>query len=245
MSYLYTGFLSTTPHYFRVSDRVSPSIRNHSSLLCSLSSTRRSFVTTLPSVLQMANRSYPPYSPTPTSVNQAVQLLDSVYGPVTSNDFPLPMRPNEAGPCNDEEQRRYLWTDAFAVMAYQSLAEYHHAQSSIEKSKIYQNAVDKLISVVHDCLGKPRSVKEEDGMTPCEISPTGYVGLRIGKVRYWFVLDISKSIYTLNTLIHVQYDLLFSKQVESRKVTDYGMMYDGMYGIMLISGYFHWHGQVM
>ena len=125
------------------------------------------------------------YSPTPTSVNQAVQLLDSVYGPVTSNDFPLPMRPYEAGPCKDKDQRRYLWTDAFAVMAYQSLAEYYNAQSSIEEAKIYQTAVDKLINVVHSCLGKPRSVKEEDGMTPCEISPSKYVGLRIGKVRVY------------------------------------------------------------
>jgi len=172
--------LSASSRY-QVLSLVSSSIRNHSSLLCPLSSTRRSFIAnTLPTLHMATSR----YSPTPTSVNQAVQLLDSVYGPVTSNDFPLPMRPYEAGPCKDKEQRRYLWTDAFAVMAYQSLAEYYNAQSSIEEAKIYQTAVDKLINVVHNCLGKPRSVKEKDGMTPCEISPTGYVGLRIGKVVY-------------------------------------------------------------
>ena len=150
--------LSASSRY-QVLSLVSSTIRNHSSLLCPLSSTRRSFIANTLPTLQMATARY--YSPTPTSVNQAVQLLDSVYGPVTSNDFPLPMRPYEAGPCKDKEQRRYLWTDAFAVMAYQSLAEYYIAQSNIEEAKIYQTAVDKLINVVHDCLGKPRSVKQQ------------------------------------------------------------------------------------
>ena len=119
-----------------------------------------------------------------------------------SADFPLPMRSNEAGPCPcvwgtstaQRQQHRYLWTDAFAVLAYQTLAEHY----TDEKSRVYSDAVDKLIQVVHECLGKPRSERDEDKMTPSEISLSGYVGLRIGKV-------------------------------ESRKVTDYGMHYDGMY----------------
>ena len=52
-----------------------------------------------------------------------------------------------------------------------------------EKAKLYEVAVEKLISVVHECLGKPRSSREEDSMRKCEISPTGYVGLCIGKVE--------------------------------------------------------------
>ena len=154
--------LSASSRY-QVLSLVSSTIRNHSSLLCSLSSTRRSFIANTLPTLQMATTSR--YSPTPTSVNQAVQLLDSVYGPVTSNDFPLPMRPYEAGPCKDKEQRRYLWTDAFAVMAYQSLAEYYNAQSNIDEAKIYQTAVDKLINVVHSCLGKPRSENNNNNTT--------------------------------------------------------------------------------
>ena len=93
---------------------------------------------------------------------------------------------------------RYLWTDAFALLSYQSLSEYYIQNNDKEKAKLYEVAVEKLISVVHECLGKPRSSREEDGMRKCEISPTGYVGLRIGKV-------------------------------ETKKVTDFGMEYDGQY----------------
>ena len=75
------------------------------------------------------------------------------------------MRSYEAGPCKDKDQRRYLWTDAFAVMAYQSLAEYYNAQSYMEEAKIYQTAVDKLINVVHSCLGKPRSENNNNNTT--------------------------------------------------------------------------------
>ena len=59
----------------------------------------------------------------------ALALLDVVYGRVDGNDFlnyfPLPLETYEAGPCIINGQRRYLWTDAFAVMAYQTLAEYY------------------------------------------------------------------------------------------------------------------------
>lgn len=166
------------------------------------------------------------------SLSQPIQsaelLLQSVYGPVTSPSFPLPMPPQEAGLCADGYQRRYLWTDAFGVMAYTSLAEYYYdnkksqshtcrvQQQQEQQARNYQQAADKLIQVVHECLGRPRSNRPEDAMRPITSDgndhpdksssscPTGttteqnYVGLRIGKEN-------------------------------SRKVTDHGMKYDGMY----------------
>lgn len=140
------------------------------------------------------------------SVELAISLLNSVYGPIDSPEFPLPMSDADAGPCytfasydNHQRQqhgnhpphlpqRRYLWTDAFGVLAYQSLAEYYsNTGNNRKQTEMYNHAVEKLICVVHECLGKPRSDKEEDAMTECDISPTGYVGLRIGKVRFALV----------------------------------------------------------
>jgi hypothetical protein len=108
------------------------------------------------------------------------------------------MPSDEAGLCCDGYQRRYLWTDAFGVMAYISLAEQAKENGNTRQKQKYQQAADKLITVVQDCLGKPRSNNENDQMQPDVTSPTGYVGLRIGKAS-------------------------------SRKVTDYGMQYDGQY----------------
>jgi hypothetical protein len=129
----------------------------------------------------------------------AISLLDTVYGPVDHPKFPKPMPADEAGLCADGHQRRYLWTDAFGVLAYVSLAEQleqqHDQQQDAQK---YRQAADKLIDTVHQCLGKPRSHKAEHAMQVDPESPTGFVGLRIGKVQ-------------------------------SRQVTDYGMQYDGQY----------------
>ena len=144
-------------------------------------------------------------------MKNAIKLLDSVYGPIDSPSFPLPMPSDEAGLCSDGIQRRYLWTDAFGVLCYTSLANRcccsenyigkGEEEEEEEASKKYHEAANKLIDVVHSCLGTPRSTtkkKEDDDMTKCKISPTGYVGLRIGKVH-------------------------------TRKITDYGMTYDGQY----------------
>lgn len=126
-------------------------------------------------------------------------MLNSVYGEVGSSaDFPLPMPADEAGLCADGNQRRYLWTDAFGVLAYTSLAQYYESQGRLDEAQQYKHAADTLIQVVHKCLGSPRSKKRDDLMTKDTSSPTGHVGLRIGKVH-------------------------------SRKVTDYGMSYDGQY----------------
>ena len=88
------------------------------------------------------------YSPTEKSVDQALHLLNSVYGPANSPDYPRSMRSSEAGPCHCQAQHRYLWTDAFAVLAYQTLSEYYSTQeNSDQEAKVYQDAVGKLISV--------------------------------------------------------------------------------------------------
>ena len=141
------------------------------------------------------------------SVETAVALLDSVYGPINHENFPLPMPASEAGLCADGYQRRYLWTDAFGVLAYTSLADFYENEKNDDdddgmdhnnKSKMYRQAADRLIATVHQTLGRPRSNHPDDEMKVDATSPTGFVGLRIGKVL-------------------------------SRKVTDYGMQYDGMY----------------
>ena len=114
-------------------------------------------------------------------VGYALDLLDEVYGEdPDAADFPLPLRSPEAGPCRSG-QRRYLWTDAFAVMAYKSLSERYTNQEEVEKARMYDLAAEKLIAAVHDGLGQPRNSNAK-GMKQCDISPTGYVGLRAGKV---------------------------------------------------------------
>lgn len=132
------------------------------------------------------------------SLNDPIQLLDYVYGPIHSPNFPKPMPSSEAGPCADGKQHRYLWTDAFAVLTYLSIADRYKKEGNSSLAKDYTQAANTLIDVVHQCLGKPRSDKISDAMALDPSSPTGYVGLRIGKVL-------------------------------TRKETDFGMAYDGMY----------------
>jgi hypothetical protein len=117
-------------------------------------------------------------------MEMAVSLLDSVYGQVDAPGFPLPMASDEAGPCADG-QRRYLWTDAFGVLALQSIADTLDGDGQTDEAKKFKKAVNTLIDTVHRCLGKPRSEfpSPEDAMLRSEGSPTGHVGLRIGKVR--------------------------------------------------------------
>ena len=111
----------------------------------------------------------------------ALALLRVVYGEVDSADFPLPLETYEAGPCKNG-QRRYLFTDAFAVLAYQTLAEWYTTKEDVQRANVYHRAVERLIAAVHDSLGKPRNRGPASKMQECAISPTGYVGLRTGKV---------------------------------------------------------------
>lgn len=130
--------------------------------------------------------------------DKSLSLLESVYGQVDSETFPKPMPPDEAGLCVDGTQRRYLWTDAFGVLAYTSIADQYEANQMSQEAARYRRASDKLIETVHKCLGSPRSNEKADQMMIDTSSPTGHVGLRIGKVQ-------------------------------TKKVTDCGMTYDGMY----------------
>lgn len=125
-------------------------------------------------------------------------LLNSVYGSVQSPDFPLPMLPEEAGLCADGKQRRYLWTDAFAVLSYISISDSYDKEGNHTDAEKFRQAAMVLIDVVHRCLGSPRSGRDADAMVLDMSTPGGFVGLRIGKVV-------------------------------SKKNTDPGMLYDGMY----------------
>lgn len=138
-----------------------------------------------------------------SAMDASISLLDSVYGPVDSPVFPLPLPADEAGLCSDRHQRRYLWTDAFGVLSYISIAKRYETDNKPEEAQKYTQAANILIDVVHECLGKPRSSSPVDAMSPSTISPTGYVGLRIGKVdtrqatdygmhydgQYWHYID--------------------------------------------------------
>ena len=60
-----------------------------------------------------------------------------------------------------------------------------------DKANTYRRACDKLVKTVHECLGSPRSNDKDDAMkidlSPS--SPTGHVGLRIGKLHSTKVTD--------------------------------------------------------
>ena len=85
--------------------------------------------------------------------------------------------------CNDGYQRRYLWTDAFAILTYTSIAEMYEKNGDKDRAEMHRRACDKLVQTVHACLGSPRSKDSDDAMKVDTTSPTGHVGLRIGKVN--------------------------------------------------------------
>ncbi|CEM34200.1 unnamed protein product [Vitrella brassicaformis CCMP3155] len=127
------------------------------------------------------------------------RIMDSVYGPLT-DAFPSPMPKTEAGPTSQGSQRRYLWTDAFAVCNYVSLAHRAGQEGDGQLRAMYLTMAARLIDTVHASLGTPRS--EEYPMIPSEHnSPSGFKGLRIGKVdpntdpgmradgMYWHYVD--------------------------------------------------------
>ena len=108
--------------------------------------------------------------------SEAEKLLVDLYGDPGGKDvFPKPMPEGEAGDCANGD-RRYLWTDAFGVLAYVSLAK-------ATNNPQFVTAAQRLVDAVHEGLGKPRSAQFP--MTPDlkGLSPSGYVGLRIGKER--------------------------------------------------------------
>ncbi|KAL7503978.1 hypothetical protein ACHAXN_001679 [Cyclotella atomus] len=191
----------------------------------SLAISRRSLLIT---TMAVSSSSLLP-APFDKGLQQAITLLDSIYSPVDSSDFPLPMSPEEAGPCkctsNATPQRRYLWTDAFAVLAYQTISNIYSAGGHVQEANIYKDAADKLIDTVHNCLGKPRSGREEDAMKPCKMSPTGYVGMRIGKVESQIDTDygmrcdgqyfhyIDKWLFALSRTGHIEDGLRIAKSI--------------------------------
>jgi len=101
----------------------------------------------------------------------AIALMDAVYGPFNpAKHTAATWHPNPLA----DNKSRYLWTDAFGVCNYITLAcetgEGH-----------YLDQADALIHAVHNTLGKDRSLNHRlDDAT--EERPTKG-GLRIGKVH--------------------------------------------------------------
>lgn len=140
-------------------------------------------------------------------IGPALELLEGVYGRVDAPGFPRALPEHEAGSCANGD-RRYLWTDAFAVLALVSIADALEGQTSGAPSEFgppetYRRAADALIEAVHTGLGRPRSPSPADAMRPDSRSPTGFAGLRVGKPQsaprtdagmaldgqYWHYLD--------------------------------------------------------
>ncbi|KAK3279286.1 hypothetical protein CYMTET_12825 [Cymbomonas tetramitiformis] len=133
-------------------------------------------------------------------------IMQEVYGVwsvenVASHQFPKPLPKREAGE-GILEQRRYLWTDAFGVLNYVTLARL--ACDAPARRAAYLASAHALIVSVHTTLGNERV--ETTGWFPMTKADHGdalkpmfqYKGLRIGKLH-------------------------------AREMSDTGMKYDGMY----------------
>ena len=143
-----------------------------------------------------------------SKLNAAERLMKQVYGDwdvlLEQGTFPQPLPEQEAGPScvpwgsTGDCQRRYLWTDAFGVLNFVTMAQ-RYPES---RRAVYLDAAKKLIDSVHATLGQPRSAAfpmapQQDG------TPWGFKGLRIGKLHartssdagmeydgmYWHYLD--------------------------------------------------------
>ncbi|KAK3273189.1 hypothetical protein CYMTET_18562 [Cymbomonas tetramitiformis] len=119
---------------------------------------------------------------------------------IRDTPFPKPLPENEAGK-GLLGQRRYLWTDAFGVLNYVTLARLAEEAGSSRRRTMYLRSARALIDAVHTTLGNPTSENfpmakavHGDALQPM----FQYKGLRIGKVQ-------------------------------SRETSDAGMLYDGMY----------------
>jgi len=141
------------------------------------------------------------------------RVMKQVYGDFDdpASDFPRPMSSLEAGP-SPSGQRRYLWTDAFAVLNFVTLS--HRAESD-DRKVAFLKAADLLVEATVKCLGAPRS--EEFPML--SNGKGGFKGMRIGKEKaramsddgmdfdgmYWHYLD--KWIFALARLAQAKGEL--------------------------------------
>ena len=126
------------------------------------------------------------------------EVMKDVYGDWKSDQFPKPLPVHEAGE-SPSHQRRYLWTDAFGVLNFVTLARRANELHNDEARDMYLNAAKRLIDAVQLCLANPSSARfpmAKDSMGQNK-------GLRIGKTMtkiptdngmtydgmYWHYLD--------------------------------------------------------
>lgn len=149
------------------------------------------------------------------NVVSIVQMIQSsVFGDWRKGyeDFPRPLPENEAG-SSPSGQRRYLWTDAFGILNFCSLAMATR-EVGIEQASHLQ-AAKKLIDAVYICLGNPKSSQ----YSMLEDPGGGFIGLRIGKNlsrigntdigmtydgMYWHYID--KFIFAVCRYVHLSQD---------------------------------------
>jgi hypothetical protein len=117
------------------------------------------------------------------------RFQEEVYGNINKSErlFPLSLHDNEAGKSkvligeSSQSMRRYLWTDAFGVLNYVSLAIAYLELGEQENYRRSLKSADTLINSVFAVLGTPSSSKCP---MVASLSPNGgYKGLRIGKLK--------------------------------------------------------------
>merc|ERR1712137_891801 len=107
------------------------------------------------------------------------ELMKAVYGDADASSFPRPLPKDEAGQ-GKTGQRRYLWTDAFGVLNYVTLAHRAKENGHQKKREMYLQAAKKLVYTVTECLGTPSS---EEYPMKLDKESKKYVGMRIGKTE--------------------------------------------------------------
>src|SRR3546814_11952535 len=104
------------------------------------------------------------------------RVMKDVYGNWNTDNFPKPLPKHEAGE-SPSGQRRYLWTDAFGVLNFVTLARRAVEMGESQARDMYLRAAKHLIDEVHLCLANP-----SNDQFPMKKDKMGqFMGLRIGK----------------------------------------------------------------
>lgn len=116
------------------------------------------------------------------------RLQSSVYGSITElgdERFPIPLGKSEASLNLKNHQRRYLWTDAFGIINFVSLALMYRKIRDISKEEENLRSASRLIDVVFQTLGNPTSSLYPMALNTQHKSK----GLRIGKLNQSHISD--------------------------------------------------------
>jgi len=119
------------------------------------------------------------------------RIMKQVYGDwaeaaVEGGSFPQPLPVGEAAEGPRGHDRRYLWTDAWGVLNFCTLAHRARERGDEPGFDLAVAAARRLVAAVHACLGSPvglATMHPLDATAPPSFSGTRFIGLRIGKAR--------------------------------------------------------------